>query len=469
MSHIQKFVLLLLFAPINHPLVAQSADSVNTARPLTLEECLTYAYQNNENVGNAILEQEIAQRDVSVTKTQGFPQIDASVGYTNNVILQTSLIDPSGFPGFGEGDPSNPGPAEDIEVQFGIANQAQAGITVSQLIFDGSYFVGLKAAKVYTDLTKKSLDQTKVTTAEQVTKAYYTALVNQERQALLNSDYQRLDTLLRETQVMFENGFAESIDVGRIRVQFNNAKTSRDQNTRLTEISYLLLKFQMGMPIDQEIKLADKISDITFDYKMEEESSFTYADRIEYAQVLVNQNLTKLDMRNNRVQYLPKLTASAGYGYNSGASQFSDLTNFGDRWFDYGNWGINLSIPIFDGLRKHHLIQKNKLQLRQLENQAQFLENQIDLEIVQARVNLQNNRETLEVQQENLDLAQEIFDVTKIKYQEGVGTNLEVTEAQNALQQAETNYYNSLYNALIAQVDLQKALGTLVNSDDIAE
>ncbi len=125
---------------------------------------------------------------------------------------------------------------------------------------------------------------------------------------------------------------------------------------------------------------------------------------------------------------------------------------------------FNLNIPIFDGLRKHHTIQKSKLQLQQLENQADFLKNQIDLEIVQARVNLQNNLETLEVQQENLELAQEVFNVTKIKYQEGVGSNLEVTEAQNALQSAETNYYNALYSALIARVDLKRALGTLVDT-----
>ena len=467
MSYIKVFTILIFTISVSPFALAQTSDSVDISQPLSLEKCLEYAFKNNQNVNNAELERLIAQRDVNVTKTQGFPQINANIGYTNNFILQTTLIEAGSFPGAG-GDPNGPPSDELIELQFGIANQMQAGVTVSQLIFDGSYFVGLKAAKVYTDLTRKSLDQTKVAIAEQVTKAYYTALVNQERQALLTSNYQRLDTLLRETQVMYDNGFAEKIDVGRIQVQFNNAKTERDQNERLTEISYLLLKFQMGMPITQDIALADKIGDIAFDYKEKEESEFTYSDRIEYAQVLINQNLTRLDLRNNRVQYLPKLTASAGYGYNSGASQFSDLTNFGDRWFDYGNWGLSLSIPIFDGLQKHHLIQKNKLQLRQLENQANLLENQIDLEIVQARVDLQNSQETLVVQEENLALAQEIFDVTKIKYQEGVGSNLEVTEAQNALQQAETNYYSALYNALIAQVDLQKALGTLVD-DTITE
>ena len=450
--------LILILAPMF--LFAQT--EIDTSQPMTLEECINYAYQHSATVENAALEQQIAKRDVTITKTQGFPQISANAGYTNNFKLQTTVIEPGSFPGAGDDPNGGAASDEEIEFQFGIAHQLLAGATLNQLIFDGSYFIGLKAARVYTDLVQKGYDQSRITTAEQVTKAYYTALINQDRQALLVSNYNRLDTLLRETQLMFENGFAEEIDVDRIRVQFNNAQTDKDKNNRLTEVSYLLLKFQMGMPIEQEIILADEISDIEFDFALKEEDDFSYADRTEYQQILINQELTNLDLRNNRAQYLPKLTANATYGYATGASNFIGLTDLDDR-FLFGNWGVNLNIPIFDGLRKHNLIQKSKVQLQQLENQTDFLENQIDLEIVQSRVNLQNSVQTLKVQEENLELAQKVFEVTKIKYQEGVGSNLEVTEAQNALQQAETNYYSALYDALIAQVDLKKALGTLTN------
>ena len=459
MSYINRFTLLLSITLISPVSRAQMTDSVNVDQPLTLEMCLDYAYKNNVNVENAALEQSIARADVGVTKSQGLPQIGADVSYDNNFAVQTQFL-PAVF--FAD-DPNNvPSDAPPVPVRFGVPHTGRAGVSLTQMIFDGSYFVGLKAARVYTDLAQKSLDQTKTTTAEQVTKAYYTALVNQERQALLASNYQRLDTLLRETQLMFENGFAEDIDVGRVKVQYNNAATDLKNNQRLTEVSYLLLKFQMGMPIEQNIALADRISEIDFSFEMEEEDNFMYANRPEYAQVLINQTLTQLDLRNNRVQYLPKLTASANVGYNSGVDEFGQLTNFNDQWFEYGSFGFNLNIPIFDGLRKHNAIQKSKLQLQQLENQSGFLQNQIDLEIVQARVNLENNLDALKIQQENLELAQRIFDVTKIKYQEGVGSNLEVTEAQNALQQAETNYYDALYSALIARVDLKKALGILV-------
>ena len=445
---------------------AQTTDSLSRGETLTLEECLSYAYQNNANVENAVLEQSIAVRDVGITKAQGLPQVNVGVSYNNNYAIQTQFL-PAAF--FAENAEAAAAAANDppVPVAFGVPHTGQAMATLSQMLFDGSYFVGLRAARVYTELSEKALDQTKATTAEQVTKAYYTALVNQERQTLLESNYQRLDTLLRETQSMFENGFAEKIDVSRVKVQFNNANTQRESNERLVQISYLLLKFQMGMPIEADVQLADKIRDIDMGDEIAVDDNFAYGNRPEFAQMLVNQNLTQLSKRNNQVQYLPKLTANLNYGYNSGVDEFSRITNFSEQWFEFGSIGFNLDIPIFDGLRKHHTIQQNKLQLQQLENQETFLKNQIDLEIVQARVNLQNNLEVLTVQQENLELAEEVFNVSKIKYQEGVGSNLEVTEAQNALQQAETNYYDALYSALVAKVDLKKALGILVDESSI--
>lgn len=443
---------------------------INTDQPLTLENCLNYAYQNSEQLRIAELEKAISKADVGVTKAQGLPQINGAVNYTNNFAIQRQFlpdfISPSVYQVLlqeqllPEGS-SVPEPGI-FPAAFGVQHSSTAGVTASQMLFDGSYFVGLRAARTYTELAEKSYQQSKAQTAEQVAKAYYTVLVNRERQELVASNFNRLDTLLSETRLMYENGFVEKIDVDRLQVQYNNAKTEKANIDRLAELSYYLLKFQMGMPIEQQIALAADIEDIDFDPEVVVESDFEYAHRPEYAQLLVNRDLVELDLRNNRVQYLPKLTANAAFGYNTGVNDFSEITNFSDQWFEYGYAGVTLDIPIFDGLRKHHLIQKNKVQARQLELQSRFLRNQIDLEVAQAQVDLQNGLDALEAQRENLELAQEVFRITEIKYQEGVGSNLEVVEADNALQTAETNYFSALYDALIAKVDLQKALGILV-------
>lgn len=458
-----KFLItfLSLYACVITGLYAQQSDNAKVEEGMTLAECLEYAFQNNETLKNAALEQKIAKADVGVTKADGLPQINGSISYSNNVAIQTQFL-PAVF--FADDPTEVPADAPPVPVQFGVQHTGNAGISISQMIFDGSYFVGLKAARTYADLMQKNFNQSKVDITEQVMKAYYTVLVNEERQKLINSNFNRLDTLLNETQIMYENGFAEKIDVDRIRVQFNNAKTEKEKSNRLTEVSYLLLKFQMGMPIEQEIQLADDISSIDMKLEMEDEVDFKYTDRIDYETLQINRALVNLDLKNNRVQYLPGLTANASAGYNTGVNEFGMITDFSDQWFQYGFFGFSLDIPIFDGLRKYHNIQKNQLQLQQLENQTRQLENNIDLEIVQAKVNLQNNVETLEVQRENLELARNVYDVAKIKYQEGVGSNLEVITAEDELQTAETNYFSALYDALIAKVDLERALGDLLEN-----
>ncbi|MEM9833428.1 MAG: TolC family protein [Bacteroidota bacterium] len=459
---LQKISILsaLLWLLSSYTAYSQQPDGeIDLSRPLSLDACLVYALQNSETIEIAELERAIAKADVGVTKSQGLPQLSGSINYNNNYAIQTQFL-PAVF--FAEDPNEVPADAPPVPVRFGVNHTGTAGVSLSQMLFDGSYFVGLEAARTYTELSDKSYQQSKVEVAEQVTKAYYTVLVNRERQELVNSNFDRLDTLLRETRLMYENGFVEKIDVDRLLVQYNNSRAEQENTSRLTELSYYLLKFQMGIPVGQEITLAGNIQDIDFDPEIAAESEFQYEQRPEYAQILVNQELVQLDMKNNRVQYIPKLTANAAFGYNTGVDDFSEIASFSDQWFEYGFVGITLDIPIFDGLRKYHAIQKNKVQARQIELQSRFLRNQIDLEIAQARVDLQNSLDALEVQEENLDLAQEVFRVTNIKYQEGVGANLEVIEAENALQTAETNYFNALYNALIAKVDLKKSLGILV-------
>ena len=460
MFHKVSIFSILFWILSSYAVYSQESDSeIDISQPLTLDACLVYAFQNSETIRIAELEKAISKADVGITKSQGLPQLNGSVNYNNNFAIQTQFL-PAVF--FADDPNEVPANAPPVPVRFGVNHTGTAGVSLSQMLFDGSYFVGLEAARTYTELSEKSYHQSKVQVAEQITKAYYTVLVNQERQVLVSSNYKRLDTLLRETRLMYENGFVEEIDVDRLLVQYNNSKVEQENISRVTELSYYLLKFQMGIPVEQEITLSGNIADIDFDPEITAESEFQYEQRPEYAQILVNQELAQLDMKNNRVQYIPKLTANAAFGYNTGVDDFSEIVSFSDRWFEYGFFGVTMDIPLFDGLRKHHLIQKNKVQVRQLELQSRFLRNQIDLEIAQARVDLQNSLDALQIQEENLSLAQEVFRVTNIKYQEGVGSNLEVIDAENSLQAAETNYFNALYNALIAKVDLKKALGILV-------
>ena len=460
-----KFLIIAIMM-FNHYLL--SAQDAEPDISYGLQECIDYALSNNVNVLNAELEKEISKATVGETRSEGLPQINGSINYTNNPAVQQQVIPnflaPAVYQVLEAEDLAtmpNGGNFGEIPVGFGTKHTGRADLTVSQLIFKGSYFVGLQAAKTYKELASKEHVKTKVDVVENVTKAYYTTLVNQERLELIEKNFNRLDTLLRETQIMYDNGFAEKIDVDRIRINFNNIKTDLTQTERLVDISYILLKYQMGIPVDQEFKVTGNLSNIDFEYSFDDLNNFNYNQRIEYSQLQTNMSLVQLDMKNNRVQYLPELSAFANYGYNMGTNDSEKIFNFNDTWFNYAAVGLTLNIPIFDGLRKSYRIQKNKLQFKQLENQAENLKNSIDLEIKQAYDNLQNSVENLAAQEENRELAEGIYNVTRIKFQQGVGSNLEVVESETAYKEAETNYYNALYDALIAKVDLEKALGIL--------
>ncbi len=423
---------------------------------LSLEDCIDFALSNNEQLKIKQLDKEIAEAEVRKTISEGLPQANVNAGLNYNFEPQRSLIDISTF------DPTVPAGTEQ-EVSFAQNYDGNIGLSVNQLLFDGSYFVGLQAAKTYRELSSKEHVKSQIDIVEAVSKAYFNALIAEEQLTLIEKNISRLDTLLRETDQMFQAGFAEKLDVDRIRVNFNNLKVEYSRSKELKDVSRKLLKFQMGMDLNQPIVLAEKLEDVVVNTPALPSNSFDYNQRIEFSQLETNRSLAYLDMKNNKVQYLPKLYARLGYGLNTAASSSGDLF-VSRRWLDNGVIGVTASIPIFDGFLKSNKIQQNKLQVKQIENQMSYVKKSIDLEIEQSQISLNSQIETLDVQKQNMELAQEVYDISKIKYQEGVGSNIEVINADTSLKEAQTNYLNSLYQAITSQIELKKALGTLYNN-----
>ena len=422
---------------------------------MSLQECITYAIENNQNVKNAQLSLDISRYRVGEILADGLPQLSANADLGYNFKVPTSFI-PAEF--FG-GEPGTFSP-----VQFSPAYNGSAGIDLSQMIFDGSYFVGLKASRTYTDLSRKDKIKSEIDVIEAVSKGYYLALVNHDQRELIDKSYSRLDTLLQDTRAMLEAGFAEQIDVDRILVQFNNIKVEKENFEKTLELSYALLKFQMGMDINAPLELKDRISDIQFEVlEPDYGAGFNYNDRIEFSTLQTNFDLVSLDIKNTQVRYLPKIDLYGRYGASTGAGSFSDLMAFGDRWFGLGVVGMRLNVPIFDGLRKSRQIQQKRLQLQQIEISQDQLQKNIDVEIQRATTNLKKNIDNMIAQRENMELAENVYNVTKIKYEAGVGSNTDVINADSSYKEAQTNYHSAVYNALVAKVDLEKAYGKLLD------
>lgn len=458
---------------------AQSNEPDPAVQSFTLEECIDYALKNAVAAKNATLDEQIAEARVKETVGIGLPQISGSATVMHNQQLQrffgTYEENPEG--GFSFFPPGIPG-AQDGDVLaaqnfFQLKNSGDISLAASQLIFSGSYLVGLQAASTYRELATKSKQQTQEQIIEQVTKAYYSVLINRERLELFNNNIARIDTLLNNTRALAASGFAERIDVDRVQVAYNNLIAERDKFVKLNELSQILLKFQMNYPLDGPVAVSGNIAEIEVAAELDEyRDGWNYKERTDYQLLEVNKSLQQLNIKNLYAGKLPTLAAFANLGYATQSNTFGGLfsTNSNvedngtigpDKWYRYTNFGLSLTVPIFSGLQGSYQLQQQKLNLLKIENNFDMLTKAIDLEIAQATTNYQNALKSLQSQRENQELASNIARVTKIKYEEGVGSNLEVVDAESALKEAQVNYYNALFEAMVAKVDLEKAFGKL--------
>ncbi len=438
---------MLIALALGHTARSQSA--------MTLQECIDYALKNNPVVQNAHLSHDMSKARVNEFLADGFPQLSAFADLGNNFKIPTTFIPAQIF------DPSAP-EGELVGVQFGTQYNGRATVDLSQMVFSGSYFVGLKASKTYTELSRRDLAASEIDVIANVKKAYYSVLVNQDRLSLVDKNFGRLDSLLKQTRLMYESGFAEKIDVNRVQVSYNNILNAKRNSEFAVAVSYELLKFQMGMPMSEQLLLSDNLTNIELQVLSENYSTdFSYNNRVEYSRLLVSQQLIGLDIKNTKVQYLPSLDFYGQYGASYGTSLFNSFVAFGENWRSFGTYGLRLNVPIFDGLRKSYSVQQKRLQEKQVENSLGLVKNQIDMERSQSLAGLQKAIEALKSQKENVDLAEEVFRVSNVKYQQGVGSNMEVIDADAAYKEAQSNYIAALFDALMATVDVEKAHGKL--------
>jgi outer membrane protein len=461
--------------------VLSMAQQNQPSQVFTLEQCVTYAIENSVNVKNAVIDEKIAGARVKETRGIGLPQVDASVSLMHNEKLPRffvkyvegapSIVDLSGTPGIQSGD------VVAMQNFFQLPSSGNAGLTISQILFNSSYLVGLKAASTYRELSERTTEQTKEQAVQQVTKAYYGVLINKDRMQLFDNNIERVESLLKTTTALHENGFAESIDVDRIKVTLNNLKSERDKFYNLQELSLQLLKFQMNFPMDQSLEVTGDIASLPVDENLLNNYSldWDYAKRSDYRLLQTNKRLLELDVKNKYSSSLPSLVAFANLGYSTQSPNISGLfkteTNINDdgekgpdKWYPTTSFGVTLNVPLFSGLQRGYKIQQARLSLMKIDNGFTSLKSAIDLEIKQSAISYLNAIKSLKSQEENRKLAENIARVTKIKYEQGVGSNIEVIEAESSLKESQINYYNALYDALVAKVDLDKAYGKLAPS-----
>ncbi len=419
----------------------------------SLQQCIKYGIDNHNSIKNAQLDADGADSRIKETIGTGLPQVNGKLDFVDNLAIQSQFLPANIF------NPSAPAD-EIVPLAFGLQYSGNANVTVNQLIFDGTFFVGLEAARAYKELSKRSITQSKIEVAKNVTSAYYMVLVGQEQLEFLQTNKGTLDSLLRDTRIMYENGFVEKLDVDRIEVNLNNTNIEIDKVKRLNETSMQLLKFQMGMPLDMEVTLTDDLEGLKSSLSSPGDVSPNFESRIEYRLLESQKLLHELDRKRYKVMAYPSAGAFLSAGYNTGQNELGEWFQT-SNWREYAMFGVSIQVPIFSGFTRKHRMAQAQTSVDKTENDLKMLELSISFEVAQYKNQLENALSTMKSYERNVELAESVYNTTKIKYKAGVGSNLEVVEAEGSLKQAKSNYNSAIYDALMAKMNLDKALGKL--------
>jgi outer membrane protein TolC len=449
--------LLILIVSLPFALHAQDAQR------MSLEDCLKYAAKNQIKIKNALLDQQSALAKNREVTGMAYPQINAKGGI-NYAPLVAAFEIPDFISGAIKGavqpqylnDTFRNAPIGTLPLAFQPKWTTTGTLEASQILFDPSVLVALQARKTLEELAAKSVDITVQDVKVAVTKAYYNVLIAQKQQGLVEQNLSRLQQMEHEMNEYYKAGFREKIDVDRITVALNNLKTQQIRINQAIGLARLSLKYQMGMPLETPIALADSLTDNTLNADiLTEELDFNA--RNEFEMLKIQNRLYTYDVKRYRLGWIPTLSFFGNYGYT--LYNQAKLFEPGGNWQKSALMGVSLNVPIFDGFQRRNRLKQAEITLQKNENDLQNLKMGLALEEQNAKISLRNNLLTLANQRSNMELAEEVYNTARIKYNEGVGSSLEVMDAESSLREAQTNYFTALYDAMTARVDLEKALG----------
>ena len=445
MKKVRIYSLLVLSLPF-----FTSAVNAQKVNQLSVQQAIEYAKKNSVQVKNALLDvliQKQTNRDIT---SIALPQINGSGSVNDYLDIPTTLL-----PGQIVGLPAG----TFTPVKFGTKWNASAGVSLSQIIFDGQVFIALKARNGTISLQQRIAELTEENVKANVTKIYYQLVAGKIQVQILDANINRFEKLKHDITVMYDNGFTEKVDIDKLTVQIANLQTEKLKADNMIENGYTGLKLLMGMPIKDSIVLSDTLSDAQIREGVLEASQFKYSDRKEFQIMEVTNKLNGLNVRRYKLNQIPTFLLVGNYNKQAQRTSF-DFFGKGD-WFTTSYVGIQMHVPIFNGFALKARIQKARLELQKTQNQTEALKISIDREIETAKNDFISAIATMDFQKKNMALAEQVYNQTKKKYEIGTGDAIAINAAQVDLKTAQTNYIIALYEAIIAKVDFLKASGKL--------
>lgn len=410
----------------------------NIPKSLSLQEAIDYALKSNRTTLNAAYDIDAAIQQKRETIRGGFPQINGKIDYINNLAQQ---FDPVDFNG--DGIP-----------EFGAQHQMNASATLNQLIFDGSYIVGLQSAKVFLEISKNAKTKTDLQVREAVINAYGNILLANESVNILNSNISVLEKNLFDITKIYENGFEEEESVEQIKITLSGVKNSLNKTKRLQKIAYQMLNLNLGIDLDKKITLSDNLKSLTEKNIFSDAASINDVKNTIDFKIAENDKVSKeLLVKLERSKNLPTIGAFITGGYLANRETF-DFTGSNKKWIGTASFGASINIPIFSFGQRDARTQRAKINLEKAELNLTETEQRIKLQLASAKSDYEFAQEDFKNKTENLALAKRIESKNQTKFFEGVSTSFDLRQAQTQLYSTQQDYLQAMLNVLNTKAKL---------------
>ena len=442
----------------------------------SLDEAIKFALENSYNTKSAKNEINSAKEKVWETTTIGLPQINARVDYQNFLKQPVSLLPAAAFDNttstvetveeyFNLQANTRPtAPEGFIPVVFGTRQNMNASVTITQLLFDGSYLVGLQAAKTFLKISNQAEEKTELLTREAVINAYGNVLVTENSVAILKKNIEILEKNYQDAKKIFENGLNEEEDVEQLEITLGNLKNQLNSLQRMQQIAYQMLNLSIGNPINIKLILTDSLDGLaTSNINLGLISkTFNVDSHIDFKIAENDRETKRLMVKLEKSKFLPSLGAFVNYGAQAFSESFSFFNN-DQRWFQSSLFGVVLNVPLFSSFGKNATTAQAKISLETADLRLEETKQRLNLQAEKAKSDYQFSIENYQTAKRNVGLAERIENKQRIKFFEGISSSFDLLQAQNQLYSQQQNYIQSMLDVIAKKATLENALNIPIN------
>lgn len=413
-----------------------SGGQAQESMPLSLDQARQHALEHNKNLANAGLAVDEASLMLRETIAQGLPQVNATIDYQNFFGSTASFGD---FP--------------QMEIEF--SPTSNLGVSVGQLIFSGSYIVGIQTARLYREMSNTSLEKSALEIKAQVSQAYYLALISMESQQIVDANLENMREMLTRTRTMVDVGVAEEVDFDQLSVQVAMLEDAQRAAGRQVELAMNMLRLHMGLTADTQIELTDNLEQIieTTNYRESLTESFALNESPDFRLMQLQTDIAEKQVNMQRAAYLPSITGFYSFTEKLLKPEFDLTPNH--------VIGLNIEIPVFSSGARRARVSQARVNQEMALNQRELLVQQLSIQEKQLRFNLSNSIEQYESQLSNLEVARRVINSINNKFEQGLVSSLDLTTANSNYLQAENSYISALMQLMDAHLELEKLLNTL--------